>query len=220
LIDDSQVEAHRQRALSPDHPFIRGTAQNPDVYFQARESVNPYYASCPALVQETMDNFAALIGRQYHLFDYVGAPDAERVIVLMGSGAETVQATVEYLVAHGEKVGVVKVHLFRPFSVEHFVQALPPTVKMIATLDRTKEPGSIGEPLYLDVVAAVNEGRSKGFVANPRIIGGRYGLSSKEFTPAMVKAIFDELSLAEPKEHFTIGINDDVSYTSLEYDRN
>jgi pyruvate-ferredoxin/flavodoxin oxidoreductase len=218
MIDDSLVAAHRQRALSPDHPFIRGTAQNPDVYFQARESVNPYYASCPAIVQETMDKFAALFGRQYHLFDYVGAPDAERVIVLMGSGAETVQAAVEYLVARGEKVGVVKVHLFHPFSVEHFVQAFPPTVKMIAALDRTKEPGSIGEPLYLDVVAAVNEGRSKGFVVNPRIIGGRYGLSSKEFTPAMVKAIFDELSLAEPKEHFTIGINDDISYTSLEYD--
>jgi len=242
MIDDSLVQAHRRRGLSPDHPFIRGTAQNPDVYFQARESVNSYYAACPAIVQETMDKFAALVGRQYHLFDYVGAPDAERVIVIMGSGAETVQATVEYLVAHGEKVGVVKVHLFRPFSVEHFLQVLPPTVKVIAALDRTKEPGSIGEPLYLDVVAAVTvgtnpsrqrrsvaasathsggmqgEGKLKGFAASPQIFGGRYGLSSKEFTPAMARAIFDEMSLAEPKEHFTIGINDDVTYTSLEYD--
>src|SRR5690348_6237670 len=188
MIDDALVRAHRQRALSPEHPFIRGTAQNPDVYFQARESVNPYYLSCPRIVQRAMDKFAALVGRQYHLFDYVGAPDAEYVIVVMGSGAETIQSTVEYLVAQGEKVGVVKVRLFRPFSVEHFLQVLPPTVKVIAVLDRTKEPGSIGEPLYLDVVAAINEGRAKGTMAtehdtilSPRIIGGRYGLSSKEF---------------------------------------
>src|SRR5436309_1029781 len=193
MIDDALVRAHRQRALSPEHPFIRGTAQNPDVYFQARESVNPYYQACPAIVQKTMDRFAALVGRQYHLFDYVGAPDAERVIVVMGSGAETTQATAEYLMAQGEKVGVVKVHLFRPFSVEHFLQVLPPTVKVIATLDRTKEPGSSGEPLYLDIVTAINEGQYKGFAAMPRIIGGRYGLSSKEFTPAMVKSIFDEM---------------------------
>ena len=232
MIDDSLVRAHRQRGLSPDHPFIRGTADNPDVYFQARESVNPYYASCPAIVQKVMDQFAAQVGRQYRLFDYVGAPDAERVIVVMGSGAETVQSTVEYLGARGEKVGVLKVHLFRPFSVEHFLQALPPTVKSIAVLDRTKEPGSIGEPLYVDVVTAINEGweRGIGLSSRPRIIGGRYGLSSKEFTPAMVKAIFDELLLAgpaatraaptvaEPKQHFTIGIHDDVMYTSLEYD--
>src|SRR6266480_1425190 len=191
MIDDRSVRAHRQRALSPEHPFIRGTAQNPDVYFQARESVNPFYQVCPAIVQKTMDRFAALVGRQYHLFDYVGAPDAERVMVIMGSGAETAQATAQHLMAQGEKVGVVKVRLFRPFSVEHFLQALPPTVKVIAALDRTKEPGSSGEPLYLDVVAALNEGRIKGLSGSPRIIGGRYGLSSKEFTPAMAKAIYD-----------------------------
>jgi pyruvate-ferredoxin/flavodoxin oxidoreductase len=217
MIDDALVRAHRQRALSPEHPFIRGTAQNPDVYFQARESVNPYYQACPAIVQKTMDRFASLVGRHYHLFDYVGAPDAERVMVIMGSGAETAQATAEHLIAQGEKVGVVKVHLFRPFSIEHFLQVLPPTVKVIAALDRTKEPGSSGEPLYLDVAAALNEGRYKGFVALPRIIGGRYGLSSKEFTPAMVKGIFDEMCQAEPQNHFTIGINDDVTHSSLAY---
>src|SRR5205085_1656402 len=160
----------RQRALSPEHPFIRGTAQNPDVYFQARESVNPYYQACPAIVQKAMDRFAALVGRQYHVFDYVGAPDAERVMVIMGSGAETAQATAEHLVAQGEKVGVVKVRLFRPFSVEHFLQALPPTVKVIAALDRTKEPGSLGEPLYLDVVTALNEGRYTGTLSGGQVI--------------------------------------------------
>lgn len=218
MIDDSLVQAHRQRALSPDHPFIRGTAQNPDVYFQARESVNPYYLACPSIVQKSMDRFATLIGRQYSLFDYVGAPDAERVIVVMGSGAETVQATTKYLVAQEEKVGVVKVHLYRPFSVEHFLRALPSTVKTIAVLDRTKEPGSTGEPLYLDVVAAINEGKGTFIANNLRIIGGRYGLSSKEFTPAMVKAVFDEMLQTEPKNHFTVGIHDDVTYTSLAYD--
>src|SRR5262249_19792434 len=159
MIDDNLVRAHRQRGLSPERPFIRGTAQNPDVYFQARESVNPYYPACPEIVQETMDRFAGLTGRHYHLFDYVGAPDAERVIVVMGSAAQTTEETVEYLVAQGEKVGLIKVHLFRPFSVEHFVQALPPTARAIAVLDRTKEPGSAGEPLYLDVVAALSEAR-------------------------------------------------------------
>lgn len=159
MIDDALVRAHRERGLSPEHPFIRGTAQNPDVYFQARESVNSYYQACPDIVQQAMDQFAALTGRQYHLFDYVGASDAERVLVLVGSGAETAQVTAEYLAAQGEKVGVVKVRLFRPFSVAHFLQALPPTVKTIAVLDRTKEPGSVGEPLYLDVVTAINEGR-------------------------------------------------------------
>ena len=219
MIDDRFVQAHRSRALSPDHPFIRGTAQNPDVYFQARETVNPYYQACPAIVQMKMDEFALLTGRHYHLFDYVGAPDAERVIVAMGSGAEAVQATVEYLVARGEKVGVLKAHLFRPFSVEHFIQALPPTVKTIAVLDRSKEPGSAGEALYLDVNAAINEGWRKAHEQMPpRIIGGRYGLSSKEFTPAMVKGIFDEMSKSEPRQHFTIGINDDVMHTSLAYD--
>ncbi|MGZ3611956.1 MAG: pyruvate:ferredoxin (flavodoxin) oxidoreductase, partial [Ktedonobacteraceae bacterium] len=219
MIDDSLVQAHRQRALSPEHPFIRGTAQNPDVYFQARETANPYYAACPAIVQKAMDKFGTLVGRHYHLFDYVGAPDAERVIVMMGSGAETVQATTEYLLERGEKVGILKVRLFRPFSVKDFLQALPSTVKVIATLDRTKEPGSIGEPLYLDVSTAVKEdwGNSKRH-ALPRIIGGRYGLASKEFTPAMVKGIFDEMSTEEPKNHFTIGINDDVTHLSLDYD--
>jgi pyruvate-ferredoxin/flavodoxin oxidoreductase len=221
MIDDAWVQAHRARGLSPEHPFIRGTAQNPDVYFQARESVNPYYLACPTIVQQTMKRFAALVGRQYSLFDYVGAPDADRVIVLMGSGAETVQSTVEHLVERGEKVGIVKVRLFRPFSVEHFLQALPPTVQDIAMLDRTKEPGSIGEPLYMDVVSALSEGRATGRwhdLSAPHVIGGRYGLSSKEFTPAMVKGIFDEMLRDEPKNHFTIGITDDVTHTSLTYD--
>jgi len=227
MIDDSPVHAHRQRALSPDHPFIRGTAHNPDVYFQARESVNPYYLACPAIVQRTMERFAALVGRQYHLFDYVGAPDAERVIVVMGSGAETVQETVEHLVARGEKVGVIKVRLFCPFSIEHFFQVLPATVNVLAVLDRTKEPGSTGEPLYLDIVAALNEGkgddrldgRDRQSIPKPsRVIGGHYGLSSKEFTPAMVKGIFDEMSLNNPRQHFTIGIHDDVTHTSLAFD--
>ncbi|HEV2582518.1 MAG TPA: pyruvate:ferredoxin (flavodoxin) oxidoreductase, partial [Ktedonobacteraceae bacterium] len=219
MIDDSLVQAHRERGLSPDHPFIRGTAQNPDVYFQARESVNPYYLACPAIVQKTMDIFGQMTGRHYHLFDYAGAPDAERVIVVMGSGAETVQATVEYLAARGEKVGVLKTRLFRPFSVEHCLQALPSTVKVIAVLDRTKEPGSAGEPLYLDVTAAISEGwRTMHPQTYPQIIGGRYGLSSKEFTPAMVKGIFDEMSASAPRQHFTVGINDDVTHSSLAYD--
>lgn len=223
MIDDAWVQAHRARALSPEHPFIRGTAQNPDVYFQARESVNPYYLACPGVVEQTMQHFAALVGRHYSLFDYVGAPDAERVMVLMGSGAQTVQATVEHLVERGEKVGVVKVRLFRPFSVEHFLRVLPPTVQDIAVLDRTKEPGSVGEPLYLDVVSALHEGKETGrwqsqSLTAPRVIGGRYGLSSKEFTPAMVKGIFDEMKQTEPKNHFTIGITDDVTHTSLSYD--
>jgi pyruvate-ferredoxin/flavodoxin oxidoreductase len=231
LIDDDLVRAQRARALSPDHPSIRGTAQNPDVYFQARETVNPYYQACPAIVQTTMDRFAALTGRQYHLFDYAGAPDAERVIVLMGSGAETAAETADYLAAQGERVGVVKVHLFRPFSVEHLLQVLPPTVQKIAVLDRTKEPGSAGEPLYLDVVAALHEatigdrrlttddgGQASVVSGQWSVVGGRYGLSSKEFTPAMVKGIFDELARPAPKNHFTIGITDDVSHTSLVYD--
>jgi pyruvate-ferredoxin/flavodoxin oxidoreductase len=226
MIDNDLVWAHRARALSPDRPFIRGTAQNPDVYFQARETVNSYYLACPTIVQNAMDKFASIVGRQYHLFDYVGAPDAERVIVLMGSGAEAVQEAVEYLVARGEKVGVVKVRLYRPFSVEHFMAALPPTVKTIGVLDRTKEPGSAGEPLYLDIVAAINEAMAAqrwnvGTLerANvPQVIGGRYGLSSKEFTPAMIKAVFDEMAKERPKNHFTVGIYDDVTHTSLDYD--
>ncbi len=222
LMDDRLVQAHRARALSPDHPVIRGTAQNPDVYFQGRETVNPFYTACPAIVQKAMDKFAAQVGRSYHLFDYAGAPNAERVIVLMGSGAETAEETAKYLADHGEKVGVVTVHLYRPFSVEHLLKALPATVKVVAILDRTKEPGATGEPLYEDVVTAINEGMSANashpFAQTPRIIGGRYGLSSKEFTPAMVKGVFDEMAKAEPKNHFTIGINDDVTHTSLSYD--
>jgi pyruvate-ferredoxin/flavodoxin oxidoreductase len=221
MIDDDLVRAHRGRALSPDHPVIRGTAQNPDVYFQARETVNPYYLACPAIVQNAMDKLAELTGRRYRLFDYAGAPDAEQVIVLMGSGAETAQETVEHLVAHGEKVGVLKVRLYRPFSAEHLLAALPTTVRTLAVLDRTKEPGSVGEPLYLDVMATVSEAAALGrapFDRAPRVLGGRYGLGSKEFTPAMVKGIFDEMTKARPLGRFTIGIHDDVTHTSLAYD--
>ncbi len=221
MIDDDLIKAHRKRALSPDHPFIRGTAQNPDVFFQARETVNRFYEACPAIVQEEMDEFARLVGRSYHLFDYVGAPDAERVIVVMGSGAEAAQETVGHLTAKGEKVGVLKVRLYRPFSVGHFVKSLPSTVKSLATLDRTKEPGAVGEPLYTDITTAVSEGLATGlapFQTFPRIIGGRYGLSSKEFTPAMVKAVFDEMLKDKPRNHFTVGIEDDVTHTSLQYD--
>ncbi len=221
MVDDEFVIAHRNRALSPDHPFIRGTAQNPDHFFQARETVNPFYQACPAIVQEYMDRFAKLVGRQYHLFDYVGHPEAERVIVLMGSGGETVADTVEYLVKQGEKVGAIRVRLYRPFSAEHFLNALPKTVHTIAVLDRTKEPGSAGEPLYTDVSAAVLEAYHTGSLplhSLPRIIGGRYGLSSKEFTPAMVKGVFDEMNREKPKNHFTVGIIDDVSHTHIEYD--
>ncbi|NTW99933.1 MAG: hypothetical protein HGB35_08420 [Geobacteraceae bacterium] len=188
MIDDELVRAHRARGLSPENPFIRGTAQNPDVYFQARETVNPFYDACPEIVQESMDKFAALTGRQYHLYDYVGAADAERVVILMGSGAETAQETANFLAAQGEKVGVLKVHLYRPFSIKHFVEALPKTVKKIAVLDRNKEPGSTGEPLYLDVVAAISELPGH-FAQAPVIVGGRYGLSSKDFTPGMAKGV-------------------------------
>jgi pyruvate-ferredoxin/flavodoxin oxidoreductase len=216
MIDDDLVRAHRNRALSPERPFIRGTAQNPDVYFQARESVNPFYLQTPGIVQDTMDRFAAMTGRSYRLFDYFGAPDATRVIVMMGSGAECAQETVEHLVARGYKVGLIKVRLYRPFSTQHLIQALPISTRSIAVLDRTKEPGSAGEPLYQDVVTAISEARDTGWPA-PRVIGGRYGLSSKEFTPAMVKAVLDELLIAAPKNHFTVGINDDVTLTSLDY---
>ncbi len=221
MIDMELVQAHRQRALSPDRPVLRGTAQNPDVFFQARERINPYYQACPEIVQKTMDRFAQLTGRQYHLFDYAGAPDAERVIVAMGCGAETAEETARYLNERGERVGVLTVHLYRPFSVEHFVKCLPPSARVIACLDRTKEPGAIGEPLYTDVVAALREAELAGlspFAAPPLVIGGRYGLSSKDFTPAMVKAVFDEMKRSEPKMHFTVGIRDDVTHTSLEYD--
>ncbi|MGD9049091.1 MAG: pyruvate:ferredoxin (flavodoxin) oxidoreductase, partial [Anaerolineae bacterium] len=215
MIDDELVMAHRARGFSPERPFIRGTAQNPDVFFQARETVNPFYLKLPGIVQQAMDKFAALTGRQYRLFDYVGAPDAERVIAIMGSGAEVAHETVEYLVEQGEKVGLLKVRLFRPFSAEHLVDALPDTTRIVAALDRTKEPGSAGEPLYQDIITAMAE---KGADRQVRVIGGRYGLSSKEFTPAMVKGLFDEMAKDEPKNHFTLGINDDVTHTSIDYD--
>ena len=221
MIDMDMVRAHRARGLSPDRPVMRGTAQNPDMYFQGRETVNPYYLVTPAIVQNTMDRFTELVGRPYRLFDYLGAPDAERVVVMMGSGAETAQETVEYLLGKGERVGLVKVRLFRPFSVEHFVGALPATVKRIAVLDRCKEPGAAGEPLYQDVVTAISEALANGkapFQTMPRIVGGRYGLSSKEFTPAMVKTVFDELARPRPKNHFTVGIVDDVTRASLDVD--
>ncbi len=217
MIDDQLVQAHRGRALSPDHPVMRGTAQNPDVFFQSRERSNPFYLETPQIVQETMNRFAELAGRQYHLFDYAGAPDAERVIVMMGSGCEAAEETVAALCALGEKVGLVKVRLFRPFSVDHFTSALPVTVKAIAVLDRTKEPGSIGEPLYQDIVTALSEAVVTG-LPMPRVIGGRYGLSSKEFTPGMCKAVFDELTQPIPRNHFTVGIHDDVTLTSLPFD--
>jgi pyruvate-ferredoxin/flavodoxin oxidoreductase len=222
MIKDELVRAHRARGLTPDAPVVRGTAHNPDTFFQARETVNPYYAQCPGIVQDGMDEFAALTGRQYHVFDYFGAPDAERVVVIMGSGAETTRETVDYLTSHGEKVGVLVVRLYRPFDSERFVQSLPASVTAIAVLDRTKEPGATGEPMYLDVVTALSEHVSDGasrFSAMPRVVGGRYGLSSKEFTPAMVKAVFDELKNERPKNHFTIGIHDDVSHTSLPWDQ-
>jgi len=220
LINDDLVRAHRKRALSPDRPFIRGTAQNPDVFFQARETVNSYYLTCPDLVQKVMDKFEKVVGRRYELFQYFGAEDAERIIVLMGSGAETAEETVEYLMKQGEKVGLIKVRLYRPFSVKHFINSLPVTIKIISTLDRTKEPGSIGEPLYTDIVTAIQEGVSMGishFKDTPKIIGGRYGLSSKEFTPAMIKGLFEEMKKDIPKNHFTIGINDDLTHTSISY---
>jgi pyruvate-ferredoxin/flavodoxin oxidoreductase len=198
LIDDELIAAHRARALSPDRPFIRGTAQNPDVYFQARETVNPFYAACPDVVEEVMRRFEAQTGRAYQLYEYHGAPDAERVIVIMGSGAETVHDTVDYLNASGERVGVLKVRLYRPFDGARFAAALPRSARAVAVLDRCKEPGSAGEPMYLDAVTALVEfGR---FDAMPRVVGGRYGLASKEFTPAMVKAVFDNLAQPQPKE--------------------
>ncbi len=222
LITEDSVMAHRNRALTPDKPVIRGTAQNPDVYFQARETVNPYYDKAPGIVQEVMDKFKKLTGREYKLFDYEGAPDAERVIVIIGSGGVAAAETARFLIKNnGEKVGVVRVRLYRPFSIKDFLQALPATTKVLAVLDRTKEPGAAGEPLYQDVVSAISEGINEGiapFKTAPYIIGGRYGLSSKEFTPGMVKGIFDEMKKKKPKNHFSIGIFDDVTHSSLEYD--
>jgi pyruvate-ferredoxin/flavodoxin oxidoreductase len=216
MISDDLVRAHRARGLNPDHPVLRGTAQNPDVYFQARETVNPFYEACPDVVQRAMDRFAALTGRQYHLFEYFGAPDAERVVVLMGSSALAAEECVEALVARGEKVGLINVHLFRPFAPKAFVDALPRTVRAIAVLDRTKEPGSTGEPLYQDVITALHE--TDGFVAWPQVIRGRYGLASKEFTPAMCAGVFAELTNSHPRKQFVVGIQDDVSNRSLTYD--
>ena len=221
LINQQWINAHRQRALSPEHPVLRGSSQNPDVFFQARESVNPYYQAMPAIVQKIMDQFAALTGRQYKLFDYTGAGDAERIIIMMGSGAETAHETVDYLCSHGEKVGLLKVRLFRPLDAAALIDAIPASVKKIAVLDRTKEPGADGEPLYKDVMVAVAQhhaGRRSQFKNMPLVSGGRYGLSSKEFTPAMVKSIFDELNSDAPKNSFTTGIVDDVSHSSLNWD--
>jgi pyruvate-ferredoxin/flavodoxin oxidoreductase len=216
MLDDELIRAHRARAMSPEHPVLRGSAQNPDVFFQARETINPFYTAVPGIVQKAMDKFSNLVGRSYHLFDYIGAPDAERVVIIMASGGETAEATVRYLMAKGEKVGVIRVRLYRPFSMEHFLKALPKTVKSIAVMDRTKEPGAAGDPLYLDIINALFEGNRKEI----KVIGGRYGLSSKEFTPAMVKAVLDELQKPEPKNHFVVGINEDVTHTSLDYDLN
>ncbi len=215
MIDDDLVLAHRARGMTPDRPVLRGTAQNPDIYFQARETVNPFYNACPGIVQKAMDKFAELTGRQYQIYQYEGAPDADRVIVVMGCGGETTHELVDYLTAKGEKVGVLKVRLYRPFDAKRLVAALPKTVKKIAVLDRTKEPGAGGEPLYLDVVTALSE-EWEGPM--PKVVGGRYGLSSKEFNAAMAKGVFDNLAQDKPKNHFTVGINDDLSHTSIAYD--
>lgn len=215
MIDDDLVLAHRARGMTPDRPVLRGTAQNPDIYFQARETVNPFYDACPDIVQKAMDKFAELTGRQYKIYQYEGAPDADRVIVVMGCGGETTHELVDYLTAKGEKVGVLKVRLYRPLDAKRLVAALPKTVKKIAVLDRTKEPGAGGEPLYLDVVTALSE-EWEGPM--PKVVGGRYGLSSKEFNAAMAKGVFDNLAQDKPKNHFTIGINDDLGHTSIAYD--
>ena len=219
LVDDKYIIQYRQNALNPERPIIRGSAQNPDVFFQAREACTPFHAAVPEIVQLVMDRFAIETGRAYHLFDYYGAADAERVIVIMGSGAEAAEEAVDALNNQGEKLGLLKVRLYRPFDASAFLAALPSTVKSIAVLDRCKEPGATGEPLYMDVLTVLAENAAKlPFAIRPTVIGGRYGLGSKEFTPAMVKGIFDELSKAAPKNHFTIGIDDDVSHTSLAYD--
>jgi pyruvate-ferredoxin/flavodoxin oxidoreductase len=221
MIDDELIAAHRKRALTPDKPVLRGTAQNPDAFFQAREACNPFYAACAGIVQAEMDTFATIAGRHYHLFDYFGHPEAERVIIIMGSGGDTTHEYVEWALKQGEKIGVLKVRLFRPFSIADFVAALPKSVRSIAVLDRCKEPGAIGDPLYLDVVTALREAHNEGtsqFTECPTVVGGRYGLSSKEFTPAMIKAVYDELAKTKPKNHFTVGIVDDVAHTSLDVD--
>jgi pyruvate-ferredoxin/flavodoxin oxidoreductase len=214
LVDHEAVANFRARGLNPEHPVLRGSAQNPDIYFQNREAANKYYDAVPGIVQDYMDKVSALTGRSYHLFDYVGAPDADRVIIIMGSGAEVCEETANYLNAKGEKLGVLKVRLYRPFAADKLIAALPKTAKRIAVLDRTKEPGSVGEPLYTDVQAAFAEHG----LNNVTVVGGRYGLGSKEFTPSMVKAIYDNLKATSPKNHFTVGITDDVTFTSLPVD--
>jgi pyruvate-ferredoxin/flavodoxin oxidoreductase len=221
MIDEKHIIEIRKRALTPEKPVLRGSAQNPDVFFQMREAANTFYQKTPAIVQKAMDRFAEITGRKYHIFDYYGALDATEIMIIMGSGAETAEETVKFLNKQGRKVGVVNVRLYRPFSVEHFLKVLPASVKSIAVMDRTKEPGAVGEPLYQDVIAALNEGAANGtspFKQTPRVFGGRYGLSSKEFTPSMVKGIFDEIAKDAPKNHFTVGINDDVTHTSIVYD--
>jgi pyruvate-ferredoxin/flavodoxin oxidoreductase len=223
FLDESLIRAHRERALTPDRPVVRGTAQNPDAFFQAREASNPFYLACPEIVARTMDRFAELTGRRYHLFDYTGHPEAERVVVLMGSGAETAEETVDWLIARGEMVGLLRVRLYRPFSIPDFLAALPPTVRSLAVLDRTKEPGAVGDPLYQDVVTALREARDEGLLTlanhqEPRALAGRYGLSSKEFSPSMIKSVFDNLREERPRNHFTVGIVDDVTHTSLPWD--
>ena len=221
MIDDNLIYEHRARALSPERPFIRGTAQNPDVFFQAREGSNPFYEACAEITEQVMEQFGEITGRKYQLFQYEGDPKAEHIIILMGSGCETVQETVEYLMKKGEKVGLIKVRLFRPFSVKHLWQAIPETVNKICVLDRTKEPGSAGEPLYIEVLSAINEYMDDHNARRDiKVVGGRYGLSSKEFTPAMVKGIFDELKKETPMNHFTVGIEDDVSKKSITYPKN
>jgi len=221
IVSDDAVVAHRKRGLRPDAPMISGTSQNPDVYFQGRESVNPYYEKAPDIVEKTMRKFEDVTGRKYELFQYFGHPEAEKVIIIMGSGAETAHETVDERVSDGQKVGLIKVRLYRPFSTRHFLAALPKTVRRIAVLDRTKEPGASGEPMYQDVQVAVDEAFADGsapMAERPLIVGGRYGLSSKEFTPGMVVPVFDNLGKDKPKNHFTIGIYDDVTHTSLEWD--
>ena len=217
MVDSKCIQAHRDRALDPDRPVLRGTAQNPDVFFQAREAANPFYNDLPGIVQKAMDQFAEITGRRYQPFDYVGSKDAERVIIMMGSGCGAAE---EAVIAHTKKkIGLLKVRLYRPFDIQRLIRALPASAKSIAVLDRTKEPGAVGEPLYQDVLAAIAE--SWHTIHNsqmPRIIGGRYGLSSKEFTPSMVLSIYDELERDDPKRHFTIGIHDDVTLTSLKWD--
>ncbi|HBB68230.1 MAG TPA: pyruvate:ferredoxin (flavodoxin) oxidoreductase, partial [Elusimicrobia bacterium] len=222
MLDDKLIAAHKARGLNPERPVLRGTAQNPDVFFQAKEAANKYYTEVPGIVKETMAGFAKLTGRKYSLFDYVGAPDAEKVAVIMASGADTVTETVNYLLENSkEKVGVVIVRLYRPFSQDDLVNAIPKTAKKISVLDRTKEPGSIGEPLYQDVVTAMSNAFKAGKIKEmPVVVGGRYGLGSKEFTPAMAKAVFENLSAAKPLNGFVVGINDDVTNLSLKYDEN